>query len=697
MFLAISIIVILANLYLGLAIFVRNKKSATHRLFFLFTILSALWIFTNYFTVLPGTADEILFRVRVLLVVVAFWPPALLLLAHTFPSNTLRMKQPYHIALWAFAGITALLSATPFVYQSMEIVGGMPVPVIAPGFLFVAVNGFLIPIIAFILLYRKHRVSSGRTRGQMKFFMLGIGLYILVTMVTNFVFIYLLQDTSMVVYGPLASILSVAFVFYAIVKHRFLDIRMVVFRSVSYVALLIIVTLFYIFGAMVILRGFFPDTAFSQETLWIMLIFSFVVAMSAQPLLRGIQHYLGKYFFKSLYRSDHLLFRIMKIFAAEIDVDISIPKVLGVVTNTIGISKGAVIIVENHKVTGVENVGFSQEAFDDIHQLQILENVFHDKHHHELIVFEDVKDNALKEVLRQWDIEVLLPIKIGDEEIALVAFGGRSSGDMYTHQDIDVLRVIAGQIGDNILSTRKFRMLKIVETTKSDFVHSVSHEFRTPLTEMSWRIESLLSPEYREHLSEPLKKDLESAYLSIGWLISSLNQLNTVVDLETKQTALSYDTVDLQALIKDDVFLRLDELAQMKKLSVEWIADTDETTVRADVDKIREVFLIVIKNAILYSSDNATVTVRCTSRHNDIGENFIRIAIEDTGIGISEEDFLNLFSKFYRGEAARRAVPNGLGVGLYIAKKIIHLHRGKIWAEPSEDKTVFFVELPREV
>jgi signal transduction histidine kinase len=126
--------------------------------------------------------------------------------------------------------------------------------------------------------------------------------------------------------------------------------------------------------------------------------------------------------------------------------------------------------------------------------------------------------------------------------------------------------------------------------------------------------------------------------------------------------------------------------------------------VEVDSSKIRQVFDNLISNAIKYSPHGKNITVSCQRRiHNAIGANgtiaptaYVQVAIKDEGQGLSEDDMKNLFGKFKRLSAKPTGGESSTGLGLSIAKQLVELHGGRIWAE-SEGKgkgATFFVELP---
>jgi signal transduction histidine kinase len=117
-------------------------------------------------------------------------------------------------------------------------------------------------------------------------------------------------------------------------------------------------------------------------------------------------------------------------------------------------------------------------------------------------------------------------------------------------------------------------------------------------------------------------------------------------------------------------------------------------SITADVQKMKTALSIILENAVKYGKESSTVSVSLSVHTTADQREFLKLTITDEGIGLHPEDAAHLFEKFYRGKNARNAVPNGMGLGLYIAKTILELHNGKIWAQQDGAKTVFSIELP---
>ena len=152
----------------------------------------------------------------------------------------------------------------------------------------------------------------------------------------------------------------------------------------------------------------------------------------------------------------------------------------------------------------------------------------------------------------------------------------------------------------------------------------------------------------------------------------------------------TFNSMDVQTIIKD-VLQELEPEAQNKNVRVVWNdTDTAKTKVIADRSKIYIVVENLIENAIRYTNSGGTITITTAAEAEGV-----HLSFKDTGIGISLEDESKIFTRFWRGNNAMASYPHGSGIGLYVSKNIIDVHKGKLWFERGSDGgTIFHITLP---
>ena len=232
--------------------------------------------------------------------------------------------------------------------------------------------------------------------------------------------------------------------------------------------------------------------------------------------------------------------------------------------------------------------------------------------------------------------------------------------------------------------------LKRLDQVKSDLVSMVSHELRTPLATVK-EFTSIIA----DQIAGPVTSD-QQEYLGI--IKANLDRLARIIDdlldmakLEAGRVLLSKGFLDIEQLL-DHVAQSMRPLAESKQITLEVTAPKGVTGVFADADKVTQVLLNLVSNAIKYSPGPGRVAIKVEDQPNDV-----QFSVEDTGIGIAAEDLPKLFEKFQRFKPKiSTGGAKGTGLGLAISKRLIELHGGRIWATSTPGAgSTFAFNLPK--
>ena len=236
---------------------------------------------------------------------------------------------------------------------------------------------------------------------------------------------------------------------------------------------------------------------------------------------------------------------------------------------------------------------------------------------------------------------------------------------------------------------KAYEELKRLDKAKSEFISIASHQLRTPLTAIKGYISMIIEGSYGK-MSEKTKEPMENVYKSNERLIKLVNDLLSISRIESGRMEINLEKFSLEDIISS-VVNELKIEAEKKGLKLIWEKPAEPLPkISADRDKIRQVILNVVDNGIRYTRRGE---IAIKSR---VGEGSLLIEVSDTGAGLTKEEISYLFESFSRGKAGTRFWSEGVGLGLYVAKKFIELHNGKIWAE-SKGKgkgSTFYIELP---
>ncbi len=208
------------------------------------------------------------------------------------------------------------------------------------------------------------------------------------------------------------------------------------------------------------------------------------------------------------------------------------------------------------------------------------------------------------------------------------------------------------------------------ENMRKEFVANVSHELKTPITTIKSYTETLLDGAVEE--GEMMRKFLNTINLETDRMTRLVGDLLQLSNLDSKQTKWDKKTMDPDDVI-NRVIYKLDMSIQKKELKLTYRPIEEGIRVYADEDRIEQVLLNIINNAVKYTSKGGIISIK-TRR---IGEN-LQILISDNGIGIPVADIPRVFERFYRVDKARTRDMGGTGLGLSIAKEIVEAHGGSI-------------------
>jgi signal transduction histidine kinase len=245
---------------------------------------------------------------------------------------------------------------------------------------------------------------------------------------------------------------------------------------------------------------------------------------------------------------------------------------------------------------------------------------------------------------------------------------------------------LAGLIRDIKIQSKEYEILQL----KNQFVSIASHELRSPLTGMLWAIQSLSRSSSNQLNLEQLGM-LSDMYRSTE---SSLTTVNEILDLSIfergQEHKLQRDIVDIKSVMKQ-VAATLKLGASEKQIRIEPIGDWPrEVYVNGDVGALKRSFMNIVSNAIKYSPDNSVVEL---TYKNDGGKHVV--GVRDHGIGIPEGEQAKVLEGYYRATNAAAIQAHGTGLGLWVTRKIIEEHGGKVWLESKLNQgTTVFVALP---
>jgi signal transduction histidine kinase len=719
--LTITAVIALLNILLGAAVFIKNPKSATHRLFAAISLITASWAISNFFSLnLPGDPDGTLFWIRTVMVITAWLGPVLMLFVRTYPRPEIGVPRWGFWLLVGYAALTSVLATTPYMFSSVTLDAstGNITPTPGPAIALFAL-GFmgLIGLALVVLIVQYLRTRRGREKTQLGFLIVGMVLTFSFQIFATFIVVLLFKSSALVFLGPSSSIILVGCVSYAIIRHRFLDLKIVIFRALSFFLMLTVAAVAYIVFMLTIGSYLFDVRLTSAETLFFTTI-TFLVSLSLPLVRRAFEGVTAPVFFHNYYDDRTLLKNITDVITSTIVLDKLATGVFKQLFLHMHVSSAHIIIYGEEDRIWTRSFRYDPGKADPTFALTTARTLMREDGDDVVFVFDELENEKMKERFRKMECAVVLPLVIKREMVGVMLLGEKASGEPYASRDVELLTIVAPELAVGIKNALAYqeiqdfnerlkeevreattdlrganRRLKELDARKDEFISIASHELRTPMTAIrSYLWLSLYKP--TQKLDDTMRHNLEVCYGSTERLLHMVNELLTISRIEQNRfvlTASSFDLAELLTSISDELVFQ----AKEKNVTLDLKLKRETIMIEGDKEKIREVVHNLVGNALKFTPGGGTVTLAA-----DANKERAKIAVSDTGPGIRRQDRDKLFTKFGKFEYAyRKAQSNsGTGLGLYISKKIVDLHHGEITLESVEGKgTTFTVELPLSI
>ncbi|MGC1177325.1 MAG: GAF domain-containing sensor histidine kinase [Candidatus Saccharimonadales bacterium] len=323
-----------------------------------------------------------------------------------------------------------------------------------------------------------------------------------------------------------------------------------------------------------------------------------------------------------------------------------------------------------------------------------------------LVSLEELSDDALadflgcptediKRVKQQLPLKSLYVVKLlARRHLAgLLVVGFLNSTTQLTQADTDLLDRLSESIGvaldnkllfeENQYVLRQLRdtnaKLRALDETKDDFISMASHQLRTPLTSIKGYISMVLEEDAGK--ITPTQRDmLGQAFFSSQRMVYLIADLLNVSRLKTGKFVIEAKAVDLAQVVAEEID-QLTETAKVRGLTLTYDKPKTFPQLMLDETKTRQVIMNFVDNAIYYTPAGGHITVQLVNNPTTI-----ELKVIDDGIGVPKSEQHHLFTKFYRAGNARKARPDGTGLGLFMAKKVVIAQDGSLIFESQEGK-----------
>jgi signal transduction histidine kinase len=281
---------------------------------------------------------------------------------------------------------------------------------------------------------------------------------------------------------------------------------------------------------------------------------------------------------------------------------------------------------------------------------------------------------------------LITPIVLKDKILGYISIHQTQYQRDWNPNHIEILENISNQIAIAIMQASLYTQAQESTRLKSEFLAGMSHEFRTPLNAIIGFSEMLITPHYGA-ISQKQKEYLNNIITSGKHLLRLVNDILDLSKIESGNANLKYETFFSNKAIEETIFM-LSTLTLQKNINLEY--DLLNITINADITRFKQIMYNLINNAIKFTDNNGIISLTTT-----IKDNKLIVKIQDSGIGIAEEDKDKIFSQFMQVDSSYTRKQEGTGLGLALTKKLVELHNGVIDFKSESGKgTTFWFILP---
>jgi len=245
------------------------------------------------------------------------------------------------------------------------------------------------------------------------------------------------------------------------------------------------------------------------------------------------------------------------------------------------------------------------------------------------------------------------------------------------------------ELGGYVIIFHDVSREKIVEKLKTEFVTLAAHQLRTPLSKTKWTLEMLLGGDMGK-ITKEQREFIKKTYGANERMINLINDLLDVSRIEEGKYLYESKPANIEDII-ELIIESFQEEIKKKKLIFEFKKPKEKLApIIIDAEKMQLAIQNILENAIRYNKTGGKVTVILESNGKEI-----KFSVQDTGMGIPKSQATRVFTKFFRAPNVIKMETEGTGLGLFIAKNIIEVHKGRIWFESEEGKgSTFYFTLP---
>jgi signal transduction histidine kinase len=544
------------------------------------------------------------------------------------------------------------------------------------------------------ILSAKYKNFAALQKNQLLLILGGFCQFLIVNIVAGLIFI---NNSPVQTLRPISALVMVGIISYTVAFRKLFDIRLIVLRALVYIST--VASLGFIYGFVVF--GFvgkiiFKNHPFNTAEQIVYTLLAVILAFTFQPIQRFFNKITNRLFYRDGYDSQKLLDELGSFFAQEINFDKLTHRTVRTLAQQLKLTYAALLVSDGSKSKFRLTLNGKAKYINRIDAVALSSL----KHKVTVIDYEETPNSDLA------DHNVAMVVRLVTQEgvVGYLLLGSKQNGAIFNGQDIDIMTIVSNSLAiaiQNTLlferinnfnltlqeevsqATKKLRRtnekLKELDETKDDFISMASHQLRTPLTSVKGYL-SMILEEDAGKINHMQREMLGQAFFSSQRMVYLIADLLNVSRLKAGKFIIDATSINLANMVQQELE-QLEETAASRSLTLQYDKPDNFPDLMMDETKTRQVIMNFVDNAIYYTPSGGHIVLRLINNPETI-----ELRVEDDGIGVPRDEQPHLFTKFYRAGNARKARPDGTGLGLYMAKKVIVAQGGSTIFQSQEGK-----------
>ncbi|HUO61926.1 MAG TPA: ATP-binding protein [Candidatus Bathyarchaeia archaeon] len=556
------------------------------------------------------------------------------------------------------------------------------------------------------------RTRRGNQRQQVQYVFGGTLVSAVLALMTNLI-LPVFGVGDFIWLGPSWTLFYVLTISISIVRHRLFDIKLAAVRSIAYIGVLLTLSLVYYVIAYitsVVVIGTQTTNAVSVSPFNIFL--ALILAFLFQPVKRFFDRLTDDIFYRDDYRSDEFFASLSLLLTSTTELRKLLERSSRQLATTFKADQALFFVYYTNEKDHHISAGTRGHARLPLHDVRLLDEYVRTSDEYVILVDMLEGPSVVRRMLVSHRVALIMPLRQGEVTIGYVMLGEQLRGN-YSKRDLNVLSTVSSELVIAIqnamslhevtelnatlqqrvdVATRELRssnaQLKHLDEVKDEFMSMASHQLRTPLTSVKGYISMVLEGD-AGNITLQQQKLLMEAFKSSERMVGLIADFLNVSRLQTGKFLIEKTPFDMGEIVRQEVD-DLQMIAASHNIKLRLKATHQPLPIVADESKIRQVIMNFIDNAIYYSQPKSTIVINVEKVKDDVA-----LTVVDTGIGVPKDEQAHLFNKFFRAQNARKRRPDGTGVGLYLARRVITAHKGAIIFSSHEGKgSTFGFRLP---